>query len=177
MPKKSPLSEKQWKEIERRYLENENVRALAREFKVSDTAIHKRFSLQTKQVKTVANQLLSAERAFNDLPPSLQIQTKNWLDDLRAMSIHVAGAVKYNAASAHRIAGIHNAIAEQIDDADPLAGKSGRALEAMERLADLSNDLLKAPIDLIKANKEVMAENTADENKLRIVGGMPRAAF
>jgi hypothetical protein len=152
MTRKSKLSEKQWVEIERRLLAGEPGRALAREFGVSETAIRKHCGSRTKQIKAVANQLFEAEKAFKSLPLSSQIQAANLLDELRAVSTHLAGAAKLGSMTAHRLAGIANQQVQMIDDSKPL--EDIESLKGIAILTDLSNKAAQTGLNLLAANKE-----------------------
>ena len=77
MARTSKLSEKQWLEIERRLNDGESVRSLAREFKISPSAISARFSAQSEQIKKVSNQIVEANQALKALPISAQISVHN----------------------------------------------------------------------------------------------------
>lgn len=85
MSRTSKLSEKQWLEIERRLEAGESVRALAREFKISPSAISARFSEQQKKIKKVTNQIVEANQALKSLPLSAQISVHNRTQRLMAI--------------------------------------------------------------------------------------------
>lgn len=157
MPKPSPLNIKQWAEIQKRLLDGEPGRVLAREFKISETAIRKKFGAQTKQVKSIGAELFSAEQKFRSLPISSQCMVRTFADDLHAMNMHMAGAGKFNSATAHRLSGIANAQVCKIDDSNPLA--SHDALQAISVLTKLSNEAGLIPLGLIKANSELMKDS------------------
>ena len=141
MGRKSSLTEKQWAEIGQRLIKGDAGRVLAREFGISEAAIRKRFGAQTKQIKDVANQLVAAEVAFSALPIGAQISARTLADELKDISLHLASAAKYGAATAHRLSGIaHNKVAE-IDDAKPLDDESLRSLKGIAVLTQMSNGL------------------------------------
>lgn len=154
MGRKSALSEKQWQEIGARLVKGDKGRVLAREYGVSEAAIRKRFGAQTKQIKDVANQLVAAETAFSSLPIGAQISARTLADELKEISMHLAGAAKYGAATAHRLSGIANAKVGEIDDAAPLDEKSLVTLKGISVLTQLANSAAEIPIGLLKANKE-----------------------
>jgi hypothetical protein len=159
MGRKSSLTEKQWSEIGRRLLAGEAGRALAREFGVSEAVIRKRFGAQTKQIKDVANQLVAAETAFSALPIGAQISARTLADELKEISMHIAGAARYGAATAHRLSGIAHAKVSEIDDAAPLDDKSMLALKGIAVLTNLANAAAEIPIGLLKANKDMPTED------------------
>ena len=77
MARPSKLSDRQWAEIEKRHLDGESIRSLAREFKVSESTIRERISAQSAQVKKVANQIVETNQALKALPISAQISAHN----------------------------------------------------------------------------------------------------
>lgn len=176
MGRKSALTEKQWLEIERRSVNGEVGRRLAAEFGISEAAIRKRLGAQVKQVKAVANQLVDAQCALKSLPLSSQLCAQNLADELMAISMHMASAAKYNASTAHRMAGIANAKAAEIDDAAPLTDDSRNALRDVAVLVDMSNKASEVPLGLLKANKETIdsigrAKNEAPAGLEHFYGG------
>lgn len=135
---------------------------MAREFGVSDTAIRKRFSSQHKQIKDVANQVVAADTAFKALPISLQITAQSLIDDLKAVSMHLAGAAKFGSATAHRLAGIANGQVAKIDDANPM--ESQEVLQGISALTKMSNDASVIAVGLLAANKDMIRDHNAGGN-------------
>lgn len=163
--RKSKLSEVQWKDVEQRMLAGESVRAIAKSYGVSETAIRLRKSSQVKDIKTVANQILATEIAFKALPIASQISAHNLADDLRAISTHLAGAGKYGAATAHRLSGIAHCKVQEIDDAAPLDADSLEALKGVAVLTKLANDSSQIGLNLLAANKDMLAESLRPKAK------------
>lgn len=157
------LSDKQWTEVGKRLLAGEAGRVLAREFGVSETAIRKRFSSQNKQIKDVANQLFTAEAAFQALPVSSQISARTLADQLKSISGHLAGAANYGAATAHRLSGIAHSKVLMIDDADPLNGDSVEQMKSIAALTRIANDSSLIGLNLLKANKDAVDEQNKRE--------------
>ena len=156
MARPSKLTEEQWSQVKRRLAAGEKAAALAREFKVSRATISERCQKPVENIKAVANQLVSAERALYALPVSEQLLTLNLADDLRAISTHLSGAAKYGAATAHRLSGIaHNNVAK-IDDAAPLDEESMETLKGIAVLTRMANDASTIGLNLLAANKEAM---------------------
>lgn len=151
MARKSKLTEKQWAEVERRMLEGEPVRALAREFDVSETAIRARKSSQVTEIKDVANQLVSAQQALRKLPISSQQTAQTLAQKLMALSDNLLGAAMHGAATSHRLNALANSEVQKIDDADPL--KSMDAVKAVAVLTDVANKAAATGLALINANK------------------------
>lgn len=156
MGRKSTLTEKQWAEIEKRLLDGEAGRALAKEFGISESAIRKRLSAQVGKIKDVANQIVATESAFKSLPIGAQIRARTLADRLISISEHLAGAAEYGAATAHRLSGIaHNKVAE-IDDAAPLNEESLESLKGIAVLTKMANASSEIGINLLRANKDAI---------------------
>ncbi len=163
MARPSKLTPKQWGDIEKRVLGGEPVRKLAREYGLSDTAINKRLSLQTKPVKRVANQLAAAELAMESLPVGLQVKVRNLADELKDISTHLAGAARFGAMTSHKLAIIANSEAEKVDDSEPM--KTVEQLRNVGALTNLANEAAKTGLTLLAANKG--APQTPDEQPRR----------
>ena len=67
MGRKSKLNEKQWAEVQRRLLDGEAIRALAREFDVSEGSIRAQKSKRVETIKAVAKQVVETECAIKSL--------------------------------------------------------------------------------------------------------------
>lgn len=169
MGRKSTLTESQWNEIQERLLRGESGRSLAKEFGVSEAAIRKRIGAQTKKIKNVANQIVTAEQAFKALPIGAQISTRTLVDELRDISSHLSGAAKYGAATAHRLSGIAHAKVQEIDDASPLDDKSRLALSDISVLTKMANASSEIGLNLLNANKDMIAE--ANKPKTKAISG------
>ena len=152
MGRPSKLTEKQWGELERRLLAGESGRSLSREFKVSEAAIRKRLGSQTKQIKQVANQIFVAEQALGALPVGARISARTMADELKAISMHLAGAGKYGAMTAHRMSAIAHSQTDQIDDANPMG--SAEVITCIAGLTRVANSSSEIAINLLRANKE-----------------------
>jgi hypothetical protein len=155
MGRPSKLTDAQWEEIKARLAKGEKAADLAREFKVSKTRISERVSKRASTVKAVANQILAAEDAFRALPVPEQIAAVSLLDEMRAISMHMAGAGKFGAATAHRLSGIAHAKVQEIDDAAPLTDDSRNALRDVAVLTEMANKAANIPLNLLAANKDM----------------------
>jgi hypothetical protein len=158
MGRPSKLTPKQWDALERRLLAGERAADLSREYGVSKTAISARFSKRIETVKAVANQLVSAEASLRALPLSEQLSALTLADELRAISSHLAGAAKFGAATAHRLAGIAHAKVHEVDDAAPLTKESRESLQDIAVLTKIANEASLLGKDLLTINREVMKE-------------------
>lgn len=152
MGRPSKLTDEQWAQIERRLLDGEPRRALAREYGVSETAIRLKLSSQISEIKSVANQLVTAQTALQKLPITSQITTQSYAARLMSLSNHVLSAADYGAATAHRLSALAHSEVEKIDDANPLA--SGESLRGVAALTSLANESAKIALNLLAANKD-----------------------
>lgn len=156
MARTSKLTEKQWADIQKRLLDGEAGRVLSREYGISETAIRKRLSSQCEQIKAVANQVVAADVAFKSLPISSQNFAASLIDELKAISTHLAGAAKYGSATAHRLAGIAHSKVQEIDDAAPLDESSLETLKGIAVLTRMANDASTIGVNLLNANKDTI---------------------
>lgn len=174
MGRKSSLTDKQWAEIGKRLLKGtESARALAREFGTSEASIRRKFPAQRKDVKTVANQILEAENALRNLPIASQIDALNLVDELKAISVHLAGAGKYGAMTAHRLSGIAHLQVEKVDDAEP--EKSMEALQRIGILTKMANSSAEIGLNLLRANKDALTPDDEPPTPVGITFGIKNA--
>lgn len=89
--------------------------------------------------------------------------------------MRLAGAARYGAATAHRLSGIANAKAGEIDDAKPMDDQSRIALSDIGALTRLANGAAEIGLDLIKATKEVKPDDQAP-TPVQILIGVKDAA-
>jgi hypothetical protein len=164
MGRPSKLTEKQWLQVERRQLAGESMRKLADEYGVSEAAIRKRVSTQSKQIKIVANQIIETEQALANLPLSAQLCAVSLADQLRSISMHLGHAANYGAMTAHKLSGLANAKAKLLDESVDVDSDEGLAkLRGIAALTRLSNDSAQIGVDLLKANKEAIDSMNRDE--------------
>jgi len=163
MGRPSNLSDAKWAELEKRLLDGEKAADLAKEYKVSRSAISKRFSKQHEEVKSVATQIVSAEEALMRLPVSQQVTAINLASQLRSISQHLASAANYGAATAHRLTALANAEVQKVDDANPL--QSLESLRGVATLTKLANDSASIGLNLISANKDRIKQLDGEEQR------------
>ena len=158
MGRKSSLSDADWAKVGKRLLAGETARSLAREFKTSEASVRRKFPAQRKDVKDVANQLVAADAALKALPIASQIDAITLASELSAVSMHLAGAAKYGASTAHRLSGIANAKVMEIDDAAPLTDASLLSLKGVAVLTKVANEASQIGVNLLAANKDMIKE-------------------
>lgn len=152
MGRPSKLSEAQWEVLKRRLVDGEKAADLAREYGVSKSAISGRVSKRAETVKSVANQIVAADMALKDLSLPEQAMTLNLVDELKAISIHMAGAGRLAAASAHRLSGMAHEQVQKVDDAEP--EKTIVMIQRFGALTKMANEASHIPLNLLAANKE-----------------------
>lgn len=160
MGRKSKLGAEQWAEVDKRILEGESIRALAREFGISDSAIRERIAKhgKVKTVQEVARKIVDAENSLAALPITAQITAQNLAAKLRAISDNIASAAHYGAATSHRLSALANSEVSKIDDADPLGADSMEAMKGVAVLTKLANDSGAIALNLLSANKDRIHE-------------------
>lgn len=162
MARTSKLTDAQWNDIEKRMLAGEKAAILAKEYGIDRAQITRKITPSVRNVKTVANQLLTAETALKQLPITQQIATLSLVDELRAISTNLASAGKYGAINANRLSGLANAQLNTVDEED--IESSGVALKMVSILTDMANESSKVPLGLLNANKDQMQRITNPQN-------------
>lgn len=168
----SKLNDDQWAEITARIAAGERQTDLAREFKVSKTAISTRVSKPADKVKTVAGQIFAAETGLADLTVSEQIMAVNLASRLRSISANLAGAADHGAATAHRLHALAAAQVATINASN--LEKSGDRLKGAAALIRVGNEAAQPALTLVmtqkeqfkKANGVPMETHTIDAKKL-----------
>lgn len=179
MGRKSKLSpEVRQRCIERR-IAGESYGEIAKSVGMSESALRGNISGEAETIKTVANQMVSAERAFDQLGISAgisaQITAKSIASKLmRAMDTLSSGA-ELMAGSYMKLAMAHNAQAAKIDEADPMAEGSARAMVAMAALGKLANQAAEVPIAFARVMKDGLSGQEDEEGGVTITvrGGLP----
>ena len=158
MGRKSPITEKQWEQIGKRVLAGESIRALSREYGVSDAGIRKRFSVRTKEIKDVANQLVAAEIAYQNLPFSSQRSARTLADTLLAIQENMTSAALFGAASANQLQGIAHKMVQKLNQSGPESEEDMEALKRVAYVTRASNEAAQIPLDMLKGSKDKVEE-------------------
>lgn len=167
MGRPSKLTDKQWDEVQRRLLAGEKASYLAREFKVSPATISNRFSKRTETIKTVAQQIVATEQALTSLPLSEQVQAVTLAGKLRSISMHMADAANYSAATSHRLAGMAHILTAEIPDG-PLTEEAKVKIKDVVALQRSANEAANIPLNLLAANKDSVKLVTQDAEVLPV---------
>jgi transposase-like protein len=160
MGRPSKISEEQWREVGDRYARGESVSGLAREFGVPEKSIRRKFKTCLTDVRSLAEDLAKTEMQIAELPIISQVRIRSLADELKEISMHLASAARYGAATAHRLAGIAN---EKTDLLDPTETIDMERLSEINALTRTANEASNIGINLIKANQEAIKQNTEKE--------------
>lgn len=173
MGRKSSLTPEQWLEIERRHVvDGESINALATEFGINESSIRRKIKPNKAEVPKGQNPLkvIALEKVAADaeskriaeqiaqLPYAKQQIVADLATKLTNISVHLASAAEYGAATAHRLSGIANAQVAKIDDADPLKKDSLESLKGISALTRLANESSTIGINLLSANKDMVRD-------------------
>jgi hypothetical protein len=144
-------------------LEGEAVRAVARDFPISEAAIRERFAKigKIQTVQAVARKIIDTENSLAALPIAAQVSAQNLAAKLRSISDNLAGAAMHGAATAHRLNALANSEVGKVDDAEPL--KSLKALRGVSVLSKLANESASVALNLLAANKPTVERINRDE--------------
>lgn len=170
MGRPSKLTPEQCAEIERRLLAGESYGSLAKVYGVTKAAIVQRFSKRIVTVKSVANQIVSTERAIGNLPIGQQIQAQTLASRWMRIADNMTSGADFASASFMRLSALANSELQKVDDADPMM--SAPHLKGFATLTKLANEAADAPIRMTVAMKAALAD-TGQEEGVRITGGLP----
>lgn len=165
MGRPSKLSEAQWSEVERRMLEGESIRSLAKEFKINESAIRARKSAPVEEIKTVVNQLVSAERAVKALPISAQVIARSRALMLQSIEDNVLTGAANGAATFVRLTHMANTELQKVNDADLLSEGGAERLRVIAGLGKMANEAIEPAKMILNANKERI-QQMADEAEI-----------
>lgn len=152
MARPSKISDEQLAKIWERHLAGETLSALAKEYGMSKSSLSARLEGKKEGLKGLAQELVDVETKISALPVPQQKAVRNFADDLKDISYHLAGSAKYGAMNSHRLNQIANLQLDKIDETDPM--KTPQHVQAVAALTDVANEASKTPINLIKAVKD-----------------------
>lgn len=149
------LTDREWTELGRRYAAGESGRALAREFKVSEAAVRKRFGSQRAEILSAANQLVEAERRVESMPESARASVRTLADQLRGIASNVARAAAAGAKTAAKLHELADKRADMVMRPEP---KDGMLVDPgvdmdVTRLQIMANRALAPAMRLVIANQ------------------------
>jgi transposase-like protein len=152
MGRKSKLNEKQWAEVQRRLLDGEAIRALAREFDVSEGSIRAQKSKRVETIKAVAKQVVETECAIKKLDFDAQCAVNDYASRLRSISSNILSAAHSGSIVSAKMAKIAEMQAEKINEDDPM--ESQEQLQAISALNKLGIDAASIGLNLMKLSAE-----------------------
>jgi hypothetical protein len=154
MGRKSALSDSQWTEIHKRLLAGEGVRALAKEYGVSPSRISERKTERVDVIKSVANQMVSAECSVKALSVPDQIMVFDYASKLRSMASNLLSAAHSGSVTSARLAAIAEKESQKINPDEPM--ESAEQLQAIAALNRLGNDAAQIGLQVLKANQSAV---------------------
>lgn len=177
MGRKSSLTAEQWIEVERRHLvAGVSINALAAEYGVNESSIRRRIKPSKAESPSRKNPLhaLAEEKVRADaeskriseqiahLPYANQLIVSDLARKLTNISEHIGSAAEVSAASAHRLSILANQQLELVDDVNPL--RSSVQLQAALLLQKMANGASEIPMNLLRANKDVIEDMNKRSN-------------
>lgn len=160
MGRKSKLTPEQWADVDRRLLDGEAARAIARDLGVSEPIIRARKKTRVEKIKDAANQVVAADRAVKELDLPAQRMALSFAQTLQVMSGSVAEAGMIGALNSADLKRMSRAELQKAIDA-LAAGKvddAAKALAKMKELGGIANDEAEIAVRLITAQKEAVRE-------------------
>ena len=167
MGRKSKLNEKQWAEVQRRMLDGEPIRALAREFGVSEGSLRAQKSKRVETIKEVANQVVATECAIKSLDFDAQCAVNDYASKLRAMASNLLSAAHSGSVTSARLAAIAEKESQKINPDEPM--ESAEQLQAIAALNRLGNDAAAIGLQVIKLNQDAI-KDVGDKKERRKFG-------
>lgn len=176
MGRPSKLTDKQWDEIKRRhFVGGESVNSLAKEFGITEGAVRQKIKLVSTNIhepkkpleplSDIAKQKIEADNAQKRISEKISLLSysdqnivSQIASNLQAVSEHLSSAAKSGAKIADRLMYIANQQLEQVDDANPEAEESTRALLRIETLRKIAKGSAEIGLELMRANREAVDE-------------------
>lgn len=160
MGRPNKLTDKQKAEIQRRRINGEGIRDLAKIFKVSPATISALVTKRTQTIKALAITIASAETKFDSLAVSEQMAVRCLADRLRGISDGLAAAGERNAHTSAHLSEMANRKAMLLSDEYDEA-----ALREVMALVESSNRASHIGVNLLNANRDkaVAGELTLEE--------------
>lgn len=163
MGRKSSMTAVQKLEAESRIYAGEEIRAVARDLNVAESTLRGMFGAARKDVKIVADQLVSAEQALRELPITAQIGALTLAAQLLSITNNLASAAHHGAMTASRLSAIAAKRSVKADHEDEMI--SMRAISDVGMLTKAANMAAEIPLNLIAKNKDAMDGLVREELK------------
>jgi len=176
----SKLSQDAWAQIERRLAGGAGVRSLAREYGVDASAISRRFSQQTQQVRDLARRLADVQNDVAVLPVQQQHLVLRLADDLRQITGDLTRAASAGSATARHLSERAFREVQTIDHRAPLAETSMATLESATALIRGASEAAHIGLTMLKLfqapAREAEAARKAEETRVTHIEIVPMQA-
>ncbi len=180
MGRTSKLSQDAWAQIERRLAGGAGVRMLAREYGVDASAISRRFSQQTQQVRDLARRLADVQNDVAALPVQQQHLVLQLVDELRQITGDLTRAARTGAATARHLSERAYRQVQKIDHHAPLTATSMATLEGASALTRCANEAAATGLTMLKLfqapTREAESIRKAEEPKVTRIELVPMQA-
>ena len=180
MGRTSKLSQDAWAQIERRLAGGAGVRMLAREYGVDASAISRRFSQQTQQVRDLARRLADVQNDVAVLPVQQQHLVLRLADNLRQITGDLTRAASAGSATARHLSERAFRDVQSIDHRAPLTETSMATLESATALIRGASEAALIGLRVLKIfetpAREAEAIRKADEPKVTRIELVPMQA-
>ena len=148
-------------EIDRMRARGYTLREIAAKTGISVTSVRNNLSLDSAEVRRVAEKITEAEAAFNELSTVSQLACRDLADELRLISFNLAGAAGHGSFTAFRLSALAARQVGKVDADDPMANPE--VLQAISALTKMSNDAAYLSVQLIQAHKDRIPKDTGSE--------------
>jgi len=168
MTKRAKFSDEEWYRICQRVDRGEAITAVAKEFGISDAAIRKRREwYKDRTINLVANQLVTAEVLYNELPTNLKVEVRTLADRLKLVTTHLFDAAINGAMTASRLSQYAHTATDKIDSVDPITSMA--ELQAIAALTQTANEAGRAGMKLIELSRNNAIESISGEKEEKVI--------
>jgi pyruvate/2-oxoglutarate dehydrogenase complex dihydrolipoamide acyltransferase (E2) component len=157
MGRKSKTTPEQDQRLIERHLAGESIRSLAKEAGVSESALRGKISAQAQQIKDVANQIVTTERALQALPFNAQTTARNRAAAMSMIEDNVFAGLVNGSATFHRLTSIANTELQKVNDADMLSEGSMERMKVVAAATKMANDAVAPALAMVNGNKDRIA--------------------
>lgn len=149
MGRNSKLTEMDWRDVYKRIDAGQSVRAIARRYKISETAIRLHVRMNSAEINSAACKMVEAEQAVTALSLSDQSKVQKLVLQMLKIQGSMAAAAVYSAASAERLAALTHQEVVRISRNNPLENMD--QLRGVGALSVLTNQAANIPMRLMAA--------------------------
>jgi len=145
----------------------ESLRSVARDYKVSPSGLSQRLSPYSPTVKKAAKQLVAAEEQIYSLKKTEQLAVFSLAEELRAVSLNLAGTARVNSLTAKRFAVIAHKQAQKVSADNPMDNQE--EMQAVSACITISNNATATGLNLLKINRDGEKNDKPPESDLAAV--------